>query len=87
MSRDVAFVMQFRDRECRRVRVAARAERRPHTRDDIRARSYTADIFMRDYVVRPARMRQRNWKEPILVGVRGKYGSIWSNGIIPRAPS
>lgn len=30
MSRDVAFVMQFRDRECRRVRVA---ESRGHTRE------------------------------------------------------
>lgn len=30
MSRDVAFVMQFRDRECRRVRVA---ESREHTRE------------------------------------------------------
>lgn len=30
MSRDVAFVMQFRDRECRRVRVA---ESRGYTRE------------------------------------------------------
>jgi len=83
MSRDVAFVMQFRDREYRRVRVAKRAERRPRTRDDIRARSYTADIFMRDYVVRPARMTQRNWKEPIQSGSEGNMGQYGQTELLP----
>jgi len=48
MSRDVAFVMQFRDRECRRVRVA---ESRAHTRDDMCVRTIVRipDIFMRSH--------------------------------------
>lgn len=46
MSRDVAFVMQFRDRECRRVRVAE-SSGHIHTRDDIRVvRSYIHPTFL-----------------------------------------
>lgn len=49
MSRDVASVMQFRDRECRRVRVA---ESRGHTREmtHVCDRTYTRHFYASTYV-------------------------------------
>lgn len=79
MSRDVAFVMQFRDRECRRVRVA-------ESRGHICARGIThvcecmwiRHFYTRTYIDRAflsehtsGQMRGENWKR------RGLISCVW----------
>lgn len=95
MSRDVAFVMQFRDRECRRVRVA---ESRGYTRKVtyVCAPVHTPDIFMRAHmclyrstVLRICERIDRRGKlagVDLAPGFQRKLERTWSNRITLGAP-